>query len=260
MAWRGVGWSCASRWASRPSASTSRTAPWPIGWPRWAWPSSASTTTEPAIPAARRHDPDRLESWLASLTTATDFLTGTGVGAVGMVGIRMGALMAASEAVRREGIDALVLWDPCLSGRSFLREQRFLRLLATEGEEEEDAAVEAPGIRFEAKTVKDLSDLDMTGTPGVLGRRTLVLVPPGRSHPRQLEARLAGAPVEWQEATGQEDLLDSQLQETPFETIERVALWLSEVLDATPVSVAPPQRGPAVVARAPMASPSSNDR
>ena len=194
-------------------------------------------------------DPDRLQSWLASLTTATDYLAGTGVGQVGMVGIRMGALLAATEAVRRQGVDALVLWDPCLSGRSFLREQRFLRLLATEEQEQGDTAVEAPGVRFEVETVKELADLDMTATPGPLAARTLVLMPPGRSRPRRLEARLAGAPVEWEEATGQEDLLDSQLQETPFETIERVALWLSQELDATPVTVSPPVSGPAAVAR-----------
>jgi alpha-beta hydrolase superfamily lysophospholipase len=199
--------------------------------------------------AGAETDPDRLESWLASLTQATDFLTGTGVGAVGMVGIRMGGLLAATEAARRDGVDGLVLWDPCLSGRSFVREQRFLRLLATEGEDQADAAVEAPGIRLEAETVKELADLDMTRTPGTLADRTLVLMPPGRSHPRRLEARLAGAHVEWQEATGQEDLLDSQLQETPFETIERVAVWLSEALDATPVNVPPPPSGPAAVAR-----------
>ncbi len=194
-------------------------------------------------------DPDRLESWLASLTLATDRLAATGVGAVGMVGIRMGALLAATEAVRRGGVDRLVLWDPCLSGRAFLREQRFLRLLATEGDGKEDTAVEAPGIRFEAETVKELGDLDMTRTEGPLAARTLVLAPPGRSHPRRLEARLAGTPVEWQEATGQEDLLDSQLQETPFDTIERVALWLSAGLDAPPVRLSPPDTGSAAVAR-----------
>ncbi len=194
-------------------------------------------------------DPDRLPSWLASLTTATDYLTATGVGQVGMVGIRMGALLAATEAVRRQGVDALVLWDPCLSGRTFLREQRFLRLLATEDQERGDTAVEAPGIRFEAETVKELADLDMTGTAGPMAARALVLTPPGRSRPRRLEARLADAQIEWQEATGQEDLLDSQLQETPFETIERVALWLSQELDAAPVSVSPPESRPAAVAR-----------
>ena len=42
---------------------------------------------------------------------------GTGVGALGLVGIRMGALFAATEAARWGSVDALVLWDPCLSGR-----------------------------------------------------------------------------------------------------------------------------------------------
>jgi alpha-beta hydrolase superfamily lysophospholipase len=96
-------------------------------------------------------DPDRVACWLASTTAATQFMADSGVGAVGMVGIRMGALFAGVEAARRGGVDALVLWDPCVSGRSFLREQRFLRSVVADADDSGDDGVEAPGIRFEAR-------------------------------------------------------------------------------------------------------------
>jgi pimeloyl-ACP methyl ester carboxylesterase len=192
-------------------------------------------------------DPGRVEAWLGSVTAAVDRLADTGVGAIGLAGIRMGGLFAASEAARRGGVDALVLWDPCPSGRAFLREQRFLRSLTVGDQTGDEKAVEGPGILFEAETVHGLSDLDIVRMEGPLAHRHLVLVPPGRSRPPALERRLSGSKVEWQAATGHEDLLDSQLQETPWETIARVADWLADALKCEPFAVTPAASGPAAV-------------
>jgi alpha-beta hydrolase superfamily lysophospholipase len=201
-------------------------------------------------------DPSRLEAWLGSVTAATDYLADTGVGAIGLVGIRIGGLFAASEAARRGGVDSLVLWDPCLSGKAFLREQRFLRLLSREGPEDDDTdtAVEAPGLRFEADTVRALSGLELTRLEEPLARRILVLIPPDHSRPRALETRFDDK-VDWQEATGQDRLLESRLQVPPLETIERVATWLSDTLQAQPATVIPTVTVPAEVGRAPAGTP-----
>jgi alpha-beta hydrolase superfamily lysophospholipase len=197
-------------------------------------------------------DPDRVDDWLSSLVVATDVLVGTGVTRLGLVGVRMGGLFAAHEAARRDGVDALVLWDTCLSGGAFLREQRFLRLLSSSGGGggPEDDAVEAPGLRFEPETVRALSGLDLTRSEGRLAERTLVLTPPDLSRPRRLQRRLDGHRVDWQEATGQDRLLDSSLQAPPIDAIGRIADWLSEALDGTPVTAnAPPLTSTAVVGR-----------
>ena len=195
--------------------------------------------------AGHETDPGRVEDWLASVGTATDTLLGTGVTRVGLVGLRIGGLFAAQEAVRRGGVDALVLWDACLSGRAFLREQRFLRVLSAGGgvadggggrDSSDDEAVEAPGLRFEPETVRALADLDLTRTDGPLAARTLVLTPPDLSRPRRLQRRLEGHQVEWHEATGQDRLLDSRLQEPPLDTIGRTADWLAAALGGEPVT------------------------
>jgi pimeloyl-ACP methyl ester carboxylesterase len=70
-----------------------------------------------------------------------------------------------------------------------------------------------------------------------------------------LERRLAGLRVDWQEATGQDRLLDSRLQDPPLETIGRLAMWLSDTLDAPPASVIPAISGAAEVARTPGGKP-----
>ena len=194
-------------------------------------------------------DPDRVETWLSSVTVATEYLVGIGVDSVGLVGVRMGALFAAHEASRRSDVDVLVLWDPCLSGRAFLREQRFLRQMSGEGGPAGDDAVEAPGIRIERETVKTLSDLDLTRMPGDFAPRILTLVPPEVSRPKALERRLDGLNVEWQEATGQVALLDSAKQVPPYGTIDRITSWLSDAFTGQPVPVVPPRPTTAAVGR-----------
>ena len=90
---------------------------------------------------------------------------------------------------------------------------------------------------------------------GPLADRTLVLVPPGRSRPRGLQRRLEGLPVEWQEATGQDLLLDSHLQEPPVDTIGRIAEWLAGAVDAEPTTVARPIDSSVAVERTALGQP-----
>ena len=183
-------------------------------------------------------DPGRVEAWLDSVTAATDALAATGVSDIGLVGVRIGGLFAAHEAVRRDGVDALVLWDPCPSGQSFLREQRFLRHLSGGGGDGSDDGLEAPGLRLEPETVRALGELDLAAMDGTLAKRTLVLIPPGTSGPRVLQRRLEGFDVDWQEATGQDLLLDSQKQTPPTSTIGHVVDWLAAALQGSPLTLA----------------------
>ncbi len=71
--------------------------------------------------AGSQSDPARVAAWSRSTATAMDLVRATGAPVVGAVGMRMGATLAAIEAARAP-MDALVLWDPCRTGRSFLRE------------------------------------------------------------------------------------------------------------------------------------------
>ncbi len=107
--------------------------------------------------------------------------------------------------------------------------------------------MEAPGLRFEAETVTALADLDLTRTDGPLAARTLVLTPPDLSRPRRLQRRLEGHQVDWQEATGQDRLLDSRLQEPPLDAIGRTADWLAQALDGDPVTATLPPGAPTTV-------------
>jgi alpha-beta hydrolase superfamily lysophospholipase len=195
-----------------------------------------------------QEDGGRTEAWLASVEAAVDVLRATGVGSVGLVGIRMGALLAATVAVRAGDLDAVVLWDPCISGRSFLREQRAFRLVSIGGDDD-GSAVDAPGMRFGAETVDVLGGLDLLGSKSLLAPRVLVLEDPQRPRSKRLRERLGESGVQWVEATGQEALLDPPRQTPPWAVIDLVRDWIAAVLDRPAVFVSAPPGGAAVVGR-----------
>jgi alpha-beta hydrolase superfamily lysophospholipase len=198
--------------------------------------------------AGSQEDTDRVAAWQDSVRRAVDLVSGLALGPIALLGMRMGALMAAAEAERRGGVDALVLWDPCLSGSSFLREQRAFLKLSLGGAEPPDGSVEAPGMAFDRATVDKLSGLDLLKTNGRLAARCLVLEHPDRPRSRRLVARLADTDAEFAEAVGQEALLDPPRQETPHATLDMIATWLSDALPASePVAIIAPGHRHAVI-------------
>lgn len=125
--------------------------------------------------------PTRVAAWLDGVDQAVAVAQGGHAGLpVALVGMRMGALLAAQAAARRADVDALVLWDPCPSGRAFLRRQQALQALRFPSVAD-DGGVELPGYCLDPAMADDVSAL---GLPAVLhARRALVLSRPGRSHP-----------------------------------------------------------------------------
>lgn len=67
-----------------------------------------------------------LDGWHADIRAAVqELLDTTGATRVGLVGLRLGATLAAKVAAKsRDDIDVLVLWDPVVNGTSYLKELR----------------------------------------------------------------------------------------------------------------------------------------
>ena len=62
-----------------------------------------------------------IDQSLSDLSAAVEELKDTsGVPKVSLVGLRMGAMLAALTASRRQDIDRIVLWDPVLDGGAYL--------------------------------------------------------------------------------------------------------------------------------------------
>ncbi len=105
------------------------------------------------------HEPARVAAWLASIRTAIHFLEAAGCAHVSLVGLRVGATLAAAELSAGGGIAAAVLWDPYPTGRSFVRQQGMLARVIEDGHSRDDGSVEGPGIVMSPETVSDLKDL-----------------------------------------------------------------------------------------------------
>ena len=106
-------------------------------------------------------DPDRVASWLHGVHQAVDFVRGAGAAKVVVVGMRLGATLAAAAMSGKADapggpIDGLVLWDPCASGRAYLRAQRALHAFSLEDGSTDDGSIEAPGVVYSPETVAAL--------------------------------------------------------------------------------------------------------
>ncbi|MEP9390775.1 alpha/beta hydrolase family protein [Gordonia sp. VNK1] len=72
---------------------------------------------------------DAITLWTQTVCAAVDSLSAAGHRNIGLIGLRVGALVAAAAVPQRDDIGFLALWDPVESGRTFLREQLMRRRL-----------------------------------------------------------------------------------------------------------------------------------
>jgi alpha-beta hydrolase superfamily lysophospholipase len=177
----------------------------------------------------QQDDPGRVRAWLESISTATDFVRSLGVIRLSVVGLRVGATLAAETFGNGPAtIDDLVLWDPCATGRNFIREQAALWSIVLGGRSNDDGSVETPGLVYEKETVADLSGLAIAEGDGPLADGVLLLTRSNRKGDRKMNERLAMDHVDRTAIFGQEELVDVQPDAaiTPEATIEVIAEWL----------------------------------
>jgi PST family polysaccharide transporter len=193
-------------------------------------------------------DPARVNAWTASVRQAVGFLEQAGVTRQVVAGMRVGATIAVNAGIET-GLDALVLWDPCVSGRDFVRENRVLLKVIDRSGRTSQEGVELPGYVLTDATAADLRSLRLEVLPRGLARRLLVLERPGRPLTRDQRDQLSKKGAEWAEATGQSELLEaiSPHDKPPLEAIGIICTWLDRVVDDSREPVAVPTQQQAVV-------------
>jgi alpha-beta hydrolase superfamily lysophospholipase len=182
--------------------------------------------------------PERVAAWLRSIRTALELVRSLDVGRTGVVGLRMGATLAAE--IVGSGppvIDDLVLWDPCASGRSFLREQSALWKFAQGAESASDGSIETPGLVYDKDTVAALSECVIASGQGPMAERVLVLMRSGRAGDRRMNERLTMRHAERRDIEGQEELVHVQpdAAKVPDETVTTIVEWLAESAASSPI-------------------------
>ena len=125
--------------------------------------------------AGAEDDPDALTLWLKSIVSAVDYVRRAGAESVSIVGLRVGALLAASALQECGHVNSIVLWDPILTGRNYLREQRAFYAISVGEDDPADSRVSIMGGVLAPECADQLSRLRITGP--FLGRpRTLLAV------------------------------------------------------------------------------------
>lgn len=124
--------------------------------------------------AGAQDDPDAVAGWLRSVVDAVELARATGVSSVSLVGLRSGALLASTAApLITPAIDSLVLWDPIMSGRSHLREQRAQYTTSIGADDPSDPRISILGGVLDPAAVSALGTLKIDPS-GLAGVRTLL--------------------------------------------------------------------------------------
>ena len=199
-----------------------------------------------------------IATWLSDITAAVDFVRQTGVSCVGLIGLRLGAMLAVKAATGND-IETLVLWDPCETGRGFLREQHLLAVAAGIAPERDPAAVE--GVEVPALPLsEDLAaairalrlDDDLVG---VSPKRLFVLTRADKALSASVQEELATKNVEFGRATGQVRFIGVEpgAAVLPEQTLADIVSWQSRAFDGAPAPMAvraqPERPAKAIVAR-----------
>lgn len=167
-------------------------------------------------------------SWVDSATDALRAMINATPGLPwGVVGLRMGALIAAAAvAGLGEPADGVVFWDPSNSAREFFREQRaFARLLGATGPSRD--GVEGPGFYYSAQVVTGTRGLSLSYLDDPIAKRLLVLH--RRARPVPEVGSSPASEISFEPVDGQEELLDvaTWLARVPDRSIERISSWVA---------------------------------
>jgi pimeloyl-ACP methyl ester carboxylesterase len=173
------------------------------------------------------NDPGRREAWIDSVHAAVEEARRWGSGPLSLLGMRMGGAIAVAAARSRDlDLERLILWDPSMSGRSYLREQQLLHSVWPGlSEDVPPGSVETPGYLFAPETVAETRTFAVDpGSLDALARSVTVLLRDDRPVPPHAQEASQGRVVTWELVGGQAELLDVPTLDAvvPWDAVRRV--------------------------------------
>lgn len=181
--------------------------------------------------AAIGPDDDAVPGWIDSVHAAIDTLrAATGAPRVAILGLRLGATLAALAARARDDVAAFVAWVPVLQGRGLMREWKLLGGAGLPSLVHPDGSLETGGFRYAAATCASLEKLRLTGPLVRPAARMLVIdrddLPVATAWCEALRAD--GVALETDALPGYEGLMAvPHLTVLPQRQLDRAVGWLS---------------------------------
>jgi pimeloyl-ACP methyl ester carboxylesterase len=177
-------------------------------------------------------DDDRFfVEWTDQVTRGVEFLRSLGSSLVSAVGLRLGAtILGRSANLNSLGLSSVVLWDPCESGRSYLRERAAFEAVNRDDDDgTQSGVIEKSEFVFREETKEKLRSLTLLEVePERLGERVLIITRDDRVTPVKLSRQFDTASVEWETTSEQSAMLEGELpaSKVPDVTISRIREWL----------------------------------
>lgn len=190
--------------------------------------------------ASSEFAPDLVANWLSSVADAVKTLKEqTGVTDVCLLGVRLGTLLAACAASRRQDIAGLVAIAPVTSGRGYVREMRAYSLAAASfgcnvPAPRPDHLLEAGGFAMDLATQESLSHMDLmmdSATPAyptlIVERDDLPANDRWLEHLRSIGAIAKSVAIPGYAGMVRES--SPQHTEVPAQMIESVVAWVGHL-------------------------------
>ncbi|MFA3898131.1 MULTISPECIES: alpha/beta hydrolase [unclassified Rhodococcus (in: high G+C Gram-positive bacteria)] len=202
--------------------------------------------------SGRQDDPLAVAHWQASVTAAVSYVRRTGIESVAVAGLRAGALLAASTVDTLGDLRAMVLWDPVISGRAYVRELTSLYRVSVDDDPHHDDCTSIVGGLLASAAVNDLSGLDLsTFDPSSSTKVLAAIRPEFADSPRMVRMlERSGAERIFVERQNQFVSPSSFVLSVPTHDIQRISSWVSRQFGEDKTSVDPEITSAAHVATA----------
>jgi pimeloyl-ACP methyl ester carboxylesterase len=198
----------------------------------------------------------RFAAWSASIDDAVAVLQArAGVTQVSLVGFRLGATLAARYASEHPEIASLVLWAPCVDGRTHLRELRTLSKLSAAARPPQritpdwfpEDSLEVAGFELTRPTMEEIEAIDLVAEVDRAPGAVLVIddVCDGSGDRLVSRYEALGAEVDCVRPGGFTEFMvdDETTSVLPTEALDAIAGWLNAargggtVVDTGPVEI-----------------------
>ncbi len=183
-------------------------------------------------------------AWMDGVVQGVSLLRSLGPTSVSAVGMRMGATIVGKAALEHDlELSSFVMWDPCESGRSYVRELDALGALQNDVrgvDTETSKMMEFPVSDKTAERLKTFSLMD-GGRP--LAQRCLVIVRDDRPVSKKFRERWNSSATTWSATAEQATLFENSLPYAvqPESTIEEIESWLTTP-GSPPSAISEPSR------------------
>jgi pimeloyl-ACP methyl ester carboxylesterase len=186
--------------------------------------------------SAGKVDTSNLDTlWCDNVSSAVALLRLSGAANLSVIGMRLGATIAGVAAIQNDlNLSSLVLWDPCESGRSFLRETAALEALQKHDPRvNEGKPYETSEFVLSVERAEELRRLNLSKCgPGKFADRVLAITRVDREISDTLKNRLNEDNVEWAVTDEQEAMIGASLPKrsvTASRSLQLMTNWLADV-------------------------------